>query len=140
MLSVAPERSLVWLFAYSGQRLLARVPLFRECSSSVRLDVPDDSTRLTAEANLQMLQGEVIDAVALRNTAFATIRAAAKKDDWVTVNQKLALLKRQQDVGSLNNRLIAVQNIAGTSAAGSSQRQRSGSSNQPDVRRNGNPD
>ena len=63
-----------------------------------------------------MLQGEVIDAVALRNTAFATIRAAAKKNDWATVKQKLELLKRIQDVGVLNDRLNAVR-VGATTAA-----------------------
>ena len=63
-----------------------------------------------------MLQGEVIDAVALRNTAIATIRAAAKKDDWSTVSQKLTLLKQQSSSSSLVDRLIAVR-VAGVAAA-----------------------
>lgn len=113
---VVPDKSLLWLFAFSGQNLLARVPFIPGLAKEAKLEVPDDATRLSAEADLQMLQGEVIDAVALRNTAIATIRAAAKKDDWVTVNQKLALLKRQQDVGSFVDRLIAIR-VAGTNAA-----------------------
>ena len=115
-LSIDAERPLVWLFTYSGQHLLARVPFVAGIASQVRLEVPDDSTRLTAEADLQMLQGEVIDAVALRNTAIATIRSAAKKDDWATVNQKLALIKRNSDIGSLSDRLNAVR-VTGTTAA-----------------------
>ena len=113
---VEADRRLVWLFAYSGENLLARVPFVPGALPRQRLEVPDDSTRLNAESDLQMLQGEVIDAVALRNTAFATIRAAAKKDDWSTVNAKLALLKRQQEASSLLDRINAVR-IAGTSAA-----------------------
>ena len=115
-LMIEPDHRLVWLFAYSGENLLARVPCVPGISRILSLEVPDDSTRLTAEADLQMLQGEVIDAVALRNTAIATMRSAAKKDDWNTVTQKLTLLKRQQDAGSLNDRLIAVR-VAGTAAA-----------------------
>jgi len=111
-----PGSTLVWLFAYSGQHLLAKVPFVPGSTPSARLEVPDDASRLAAEADLQMLQGEVIDAVALRNTAIATIRAAAKKDDWITVNQKLALLQEQQSAGSLLERLTAVR-VAGVAAA-----------------------
>ena len=107
---------MVWLFAYSGQHLLAKVPFVPGAVSAARLEVPDDASRLAAEADLQMLQCEVIDAVALRNTAIATIRAAAKKDDWKTVNQKLALLKQQQSAATLLERLTAVR-VAGTTAA-----------------------
>ncbi len=115
-ISVEPDHPLVWLFAYSGQHLLARVPFVPGAAAEVRFEVPDDATRLAAEADLQMLQGEVIDAVALRNTAISTIRAAAKKEDWPTVNQKLTLLKQQASSSSLVDRLIAVR-VAGVAAA-----------------------
>ncbi|WP_373649690.1 hypothetical protein [Schlesneria sp. DSM 10557] len=111
-----PEKTLVWLFVYSGQNLLARVPFIPGVAAHTRLEVPDDSTRFAAEADLQMLQGEVIDAVALRNTAISTIRAAASKDDWATVNQKLALLKQQESSTKLIERLLAVR-VAGVAAA-----------------------
>ena len=109
-------QSLVWLFVYSGDQQLARVPIVPGLDDRVRLEVPDDSTRLTAEADLQMLQGEVIDAVALRNTAFSTIRAAAKSDDWPVVNQKLKLLQKLPSSGTLLDRLNAVR-VLGTAAA-----------------------
>jgi hypothetical protein len=115
-ISVEPDYPMVWLFAYSGEYLLARVPCVPGIAPQLKLEVPDDSARLTAEADLQMLQGEVIDAVALRNTAIATIRAASRRDDWETVGKKLELLKKIQDDGSLNDRLIAVR-VAGTAAA-----------------------
>jgi hypothetical protein len=115
-ISVEPNHPLVWLFAYSGQHILARVPFVPGAAAEVRFEVPDDATRLAAEADLQMLQGEVIDAVALRNTAISTIRAAAKKDDWQTVDQKLTLLKQQASSNSLVDRLVAVR-VAGVAAA-----------------------
>ena len=115
-IAIIPGHPLVWLFAYSGQHLLARVPFVPGITAETRLEVPDDSTRLAAEADLQMLQGEVIDAVALRNTAMGTIRAAANRNDWTTVNQKLALLKQQQSSTKLIERLVAVR-VAGVAAA-----------------------
>ena len=116
LVSRSTDHPRVWLFAYSGQHLLARVPFVPGSVSGARLEVPDDASRFSTEADLQMLQGEVIDAVALRNTAIATIRAAAKKDDWATVNQKLTLLKQQQNLGALLDRLTAVR-VAGIAAA-----------------------
>jgi hypothetical protein len=114
--SAVAEQPLVWLFAYSGQNLLARVPFVPGVTEHVALEVPDDATRLTAEADLQMLQSEVIDAVAARNTAIASIRAAAKKNDWSTVESKLDIIKRQQSAVSLKDRMTAVR-VAGVAAA-----------------------
>ena len=102
------ERPLVWLFAYSGQHLLARVPFVPGCVAEVRLEVPDDAARLTAEADVQMLQGELVDAVAVRNTQFATIRSAAKKSDWKQVRAKLADLSKLTDPKSFLDRLAAI--------------------------------
>ena len=115
-IALIPGHPMVWLFAFSGQHLLARVPFVPGIAGEVRLEVPDDATRFSAEADLQMLQGEVIDAVALRNTAIATIRAAANRNDWTAVNQKLALLKQQQSSSKLIERLVAVR-VAGVAAA-----------------------
>lgn len=115
-INTVADHRMVWLFVFSGDNQLARVPLIPGLQPHVRLEVPDDSTRLAAEADLQMLQGEVIDAVALRNTAFATIRAAAKRDDWPLVNQKLALLKKAQSGAVFLDRLNAVR-VAGTTSA-----------------------
>ncbi|MEK6258211.1 MAG: hypothetical protein AABP62_06280 [Planctomycetota bacterium] len=103
-----PERPLVWLFAYSGQHLLARVPFVPGSVAEVRLEVPDDAARLTAEADVQMLQGELVDAVAVRNTQFATIRSTAKKRDWKQVRTKLDDLSKLPDPKSFLNRLAAI--------------------------------
>ena len=116
LISADQEHRLVWLFAYSGQHLLARVPFVPGAATTAHLEVSDDTTRLAAEADLQMLQGEIIDAVALRTTAVETIRAAAKKDDWTTVNQKLTLIKERESVSTLRDRLTAVR-VAGVAAA-----------------------
>ena len=102
------ERPLVWLFAYSGQHLLARVPFVPGCVAWARLEVPDDAARLTAEADVQMLQGELVDAVAVRNTQFATIRSAAKKNDWKQVRSKLDGLSGLADPKSFLDRLAAI--------------------------------
>lgn len=105
---IDPERPLVWLFAYSGQHLLARVPFVPGSVAEARLEVPDDAARLTAEADVQMLQGELVDAVAVRNTQFATIRAAAKQNDWKLVRTKLDALSKLAEPTLFLDRLAAV--------------------------------
>ncbi len=107
-IAVDRERPLVWLFAYSGQHLLARVPFVPGVTSHVRLEVPDDSARLAAEADVQMLQGQLIDAVAVRNTQIGLIRAAAKQRDWKEQESRLAGLAKLEDAQSFLDRLAAV--------------------------------
>ena len=107
-IAVDRERPLVWLFAYSGQHLLARVPFVPGVASTVRLEVPDDSVRLAAEADVQMLQGQLIDAVAVRNTQIGLIRAAAKQRDWKEQESRLAGLSKLDDAQSFLDRLAAV--------------------------------
>ena len=101
-------RPLVWLFAYSGQHLLARVPFVPGVATHVRLEVPDDSVRLAAEADVQMLQGQLIDAVAVRNTQIGLIRTAAKQRDWKEQESRLAGLSKLEDAQSFLDRLAAV--------------------------------
>ena len=108
MIAVDRERPLVWLFAYSGQHLLARVPFVPGVAPHVRLEVPDDSARLAAEADVQMLQGQLIDAVAVRNTQIGLIRAAAKQRDWKEQESRLAGLAKLEDAQSFLDRLAAV--------------------------------
>ena len=102
------ERPLVWLFAYSGQHLLARVPFVPGLTARVRLEVPDDSVRLAAEADVQMLQGQLVDAVAVRNTQIGLIRAAGKQRDWKEHEARLAGLTKLEDAQSFLDRLAAV--------------------------------
>jgi hypothetical protein len=85
---------LLWASVYSGSLRLARVPLLPGSAPVARLDLPDDAIRLQAEGQLQLLQSELVDVVALRTLLVATARAAGKRSDWKTANEKLALAKR----------------------------------------------
>lgn len=90
----ADGNDLVWLFAYSGRQLQARVPLLPGVVRRVQLEVPDDSARLAAESNLYSLQGQLIEAVAARTTVIARIRAALKKNDLSSAKSaQLELIK-----------------------------------------------
>jgi hypothetical protein len=92
-LSPDADRQALWIFVYSGELLLARVPFVPGSLPSLRLDVPDDSVRLQVEGELKGLEGELINLVAERNTLIAATRAASKKGDW----KRVAVLRKQLD-------------------------------------------
>lgn len=87
------DQAMTWIYIYSGDLMLARVPFVPGSVAFARLDVPDDSIRLQVEGELQIFQGELINMVAQRNTLIAGIRAAAKKGDW----NRAALLRTELD-------------------------------------------
>ena len=98
----------IWLFAYSGRHLLARVPIVPGVADRMRLEVPDDSSRLEAESDLYMLQGQLIEAVAARNTATARIRAAVKKNEAVIAKAAEAELRKLPDAQFYLDRVSAI--------------------------------
>lgn len=87
------EQKMTWVYIYSGDLLLARVPFVPGSLPFMRLEVPDDSVRLQVEGELQVLQSELINFVAERNTLIAAARGASKKGDW----QRVAILRKQLD-------------------------------------------
>lgn len=98
----------IWLFAYSGNHLLARVPTLPGSAATMKLEVPDDSARLAAESDLYMLQGELIEAVAARNTIAAAVRIAIKKNDATRANQAALELKKLPDAQVYLDRVTAI--------------------------------
>jgi hypothetical protein len=98
----------IWLFAYSGNHLLARVPTVPGIVAAMRLEVPDDSARLAAESDLYMLQGELIEAVASQNTAAAAVRIAVKKNDAARAKQAVADLKKLPGAQVYLDRVTAI--------------------------------
>ena len=100
--------SVVWLFAYSGKNLLARVPMLPGAEPAMRLEVRDDSARLEAESDLYMLQGQLIEAVAARTTVTTRVRAAIKKNDARTATQAASELKKLPDVQNFLDRVTAI--------------------------------
>lgn len=108
ILPATDSQTVIWLFAYSGRHLLARVPIIPGMSPNVRLEVPDDASRLEAESDLQVLQGQLIEAVAARNTAIARVRAAIKKNEPDHANAAAADLRKLPSAGFFLDRVIAI--------------------------------
>lgn len=104
----ADSSDVVWLFAYSGQHLLARVPMLPGIAESMRLEVPDDAARLDAESNLHQLQGILVEAVASRNTVAARARAAIKKNEVDKAKAAAAELKELPGEQFYLNKVIAI--------------------------------
>ena len=108
VLPAGPTEDVIWLFAYSGNHLLARVPTLPGIAATMKLEVPDDSARLAAESDLYMLQGELIEAVAARNTAAAAVRIAVKKNDAARAKQAATDLKKLPDAQVYLDRVTAI--------------------------------
>jgi hypothetical protein len=107
-LSNAGDTPTIWLFVYSGKHLLARVPFAQGSIAETRLDVPDDEARLTAEANVQMLQEQLLDAVAIRATHFASMRVAARRSDWTEVRAGLDRIPQLPSVKTFEEKLAVI--------------------------------
>jgi hypothetical protein len=76
-ISVHPDYPSFWIYVYSGSILLARVPYAPGMLPFDVIELPDDSIRLGVEGELQLLQDELIDAVAMREVYFSMASKAA---------------------------------------------------------------
>jgi hypothetical protein len=110
-----PAQPLKFLQVYSGQALLARVPILPGLKKEMELDVPDDRARLSVEGEVALLQSELIDIVARREVLMARTRAAVEKGNWPDVDALLAELQRlptlnlyQSEIESLEVRAVYV--------------------------------
>lgn len=94
------ENPLQYLYVYSGQALLAKVPLIPGDAPHLEIEVPDDSHRLNVEGEVSLMQSELIDIVATREVLMTRARAAATKKSWEDVSRfinELQALPTQQD-------------------------------------------
>jgi len=111
-----PETPLVWLTVRNGQHRLARVPLIPGLEPHLDLELPDDTIRLTAEAQLTVVQSDLMDAVGRRAVLMARIKRLAKEDDWTGVAKVRAELALVPKASDLTARIDSIR-IAGLQAA-----------------------
>jgi hypothetical protein len=69
----------LWLYVYSGQKLLASVPYAPGLVPFDTIELPDDSIRLSVEGDLQLFQDELVDSIALRAVQFSLASRAAEE-------------------------------------------------------------
>lgn len=91
---VDPEHPVVWVYVFSGEALLARVPYVPGVAGEQTLALPDDSIRLGAERDLELLKGRLVDVVARRATLMALARMASD-DEKLTDPQKRTQIERK---------------------------------------------
>ncbi|MEZ6059866.1 MAG: hypothetical protein R3C19_05850 [Planctomycetaceae bacterium] len=87
-----PEFPTFWIYVYSGGILLARVPYAPGMLPTDVIELPDDSIRLSLEGELQLLQDELVDAVALREVYFSMASKAAEAGNAVEMERHLKAL------------------------------------------------
>ncbi|MBA4029716.1 MAG: hypothetical protein C0478_02210 [Planctomyces sp.] len=95
---------LVWLNAFGGDQLLARVPLILGADPSATLQLPEDRPRRDAEASLASLAEEITLIVAKRTSLLARLRNAARQKKWKQVEslrREIGELPVDQDVATL---------------------------------------
>jgi hypothetical protein len=86
------KSQLVWLTARNGRATLARVPLLPGSVPVVVLELPDDTLRSQVEADLALLESDLIDAVARRSVVMARARGLAKSGKLDEARGMLATL------------------------------------------------
>ncbi|WP_437204374.1 hypothetical protein [Planctomicrobium sp. SH664] len=91
---VIPEHPLQYLHVFSGEALLARIPLIPGNVPELLIEVPDDRARLNVEGEVSLLQTELIDLVATREVLMSRARAAAAANRWSEVDRFLGELSR----------------------------------------------
>ncbi|WP_437191923.1 hypothetical protein [Planctomicrobium sp. SH527] len=87
-----PEHPLKQLTVFSGNSVLAKVPIVAGIVPRLELDVPDDSARLAVEGEIAIMESELLDLVATREIVMARIRTAADQERWTKVDSLLTEL------------------------------------------------
>lgn len=72
---------LVWLYVWSGEAILARVPFVPGWAEQEILNLPDDSDRLKVEGELERLRTDLVADVSRRAISRIRILQAAKQGD-----------------------------------------------------------
>lgn len=102
------EQPLTWVTVHSGTQILARVPCVPGSVPSMRLDLPDDSVRLTVEGELQILQARLIDTVAERNTLMAAVRLALKNNQRELMKTNLRRIEKLPSAQRFLDRIAGI--------------------------------
>lgn len=98
-----------YLIVHSGQSVLAKLPFIPGTYPRLEVEVPDDRARLSVEGEVSLLQGELIDIVATREVMMARARAAAKKQDWTSVDKFTQQVTELPDLKEFQGRVETLQ-------------------------------
>ena len=105
---VVPDQPIVWIYVYSGDALLARVPLAPGIHAEATLNIANDDDRMRVRRELALLEGRLVDAVARRSTKIAQIRTLGRAGKWPEVKAEMATLKALASVDTFVSAVNAV--------------------------------
>ncbi|MBX3443604.1 MAG: hypothetical protein KF774_14450 [Planctomyces sp.] len=105
-----------WALVFSGQAMLGRVPFCPGAEESLRMDVIDDSPRLSVEAEVSLLEADLVELIARRQVLTVRAQAAAKAGQTDAFTSLLKELKAVPDLRTFQQRLDLVR-TAGVEAA-----------------------
>lgn len=117
-----PASPIVWLYVWSGEALLARVPYAPGWETETTLPLPDDSIRLQVEGKLERLKADLTETVARRAVLKAQAIAAAKRGDKDAAGNLKAKLRKMPSAADLTSRLELIRAPAIESAKAARQR------------------
>lgn len=106
---VVGNAPLQFLYVYSGQALLAKVPFIPGYEPRLEVEVPDDRARLNVEGEVSLLQSELIDIVATREVLMARTRGAAKAKRWDDVSNFLSQLQELPTLDEFSGRIDSLE-------------------------------
>lgn len=106
---VVQNAPLQFLYVYSGQALLAKVPFIPGYEPRLEVEVPDDRARLNVEGEVSLLQSELIDIVATREVLMARTRGAAKAKRWDDVSNFLSQLQDLPTLDEFSGRIDSLE-------------------------------
>lgn len=99
---------LTWLYVHSGDELLARVPLAAGVEPKVAFGIPDDRHRLSVEGRVEILQADLIDVVAARETLLRRLKIHQNQSEWSKVDPLIAQLKALPTAAAFEQRLESI--------------------------------
>ncbi|MEZ6044759.1 MAG: hypothetical protein R3C11_04095 [Planctomycetaceae bacterium] len=102
------EHPVQWLYINSGSALLGRVPVVPGITEHIECPLPDDSTRLEVEGQIEQLKGRIVELIAMRSSIMAEIKVAALKNKWDEVDALLPRLDELDTAEELKGQLNTI--------------------------------
>ncbi len=96
------------LVVQSGKSILAKMPFVPGLTPEATVQLPDDSTRLSVEGQLAVLEADFIDLVAKIAVLKARTKFYMKKNDWEKIDELLAQFDKLEGPDVLRTRLTVI--------------------------------
>ncbi len=100
--------SIAWLYAQSGEVLVARVPFVPGIQKYTEFELPDDSIRLTVEGELALLESALIISVTKRTILFARVKKLLLDNKWDRIEAIFKELNKLEKPETFKQQLSAI--------------------------------